>query len=231
MTDAARDTTAKQRHTRVVIADDHAIVRQGLRDLISHEPDLDVCAEAATPAEALDAIARFEPEVVLLDLMFDGVSVFELLRQITSSFPNVRILVLSMHDELYYAERCLRAGAKGFIMKQQAPDQIVRAIREVAEGRIHLSDQMSGKLLNVYLDGRPDAERTGIETLTDRELQVFELIGKGMTTRGIGDVPHLSIKTVETHRLNVMSKLAVSNANELIRTAAVHWVEHGRENP
>ena len=227
MSKAKGQQTAKQARTRIVIADDHAIVRRGLCDLIAHEADLEVCAEAATPHETIEAIESRDPDVAVLDLMFAGVTGFDLLRDIKARF-SVRTLILSMHDESYYAERCLRAGASGYIMKQEASDQIVRAIRIVAQGKIYLSENISGKLLHVFRDGKPAP--TGVDRLTDRELQVFELLGQGMTTRQIAGALHLSVKTVETHRLNIMSKLTIANPNELIKKA-VHWVKDEVDTP
>jgi DNA-binding NarL/FixJ family response regulator len=227
MSEMPEPKPAPRRRMRILVVDDHSIVRRGLRDLIAQEVDLEVCAEAANPKEAIAAIELEKPDVALIDLMMDGVSGFDFLKTLKEQYAAVRVLVLSMHDESYYAERCMRAGARGYIMKQEASDQIVKAIRTVADGRIHLSEEMSGKLLNVFLEGKSDRKSSSIERLSDRELQVFELLGQGQTTRSIAEKLHLSIKTVETHRLNIMSKLRIENPNELIRKA-VHWVESGR---
>ncbi|MBI1373111.1 MAG: response regulator [Phycisphaera sp.] len=215
---------ATQRRIRITIADDHAIVRQGLRHLIEDEGDIEICADVESPDEALDAIKQFNPDVAVMDLTFEGVSGFGALRDIKTRHPNVHILVLSMHDEGYYAERCLRNGAAGYIMKQEAPDQIIKAIRKVARGQIYLSERMASRLLDTFLGRDADSMGSPVESLTDRELQVFELLGQGLGSRKVAERLHLSIKTIESHRANIMAKLKIADANELIKHA-VRWVE------
>lgn len=212
---------------RVIVADDHSIVRRGLCELLNATDDIEVVADVGTPNEAIDAIEKHHPDVALLDLQYEGVKSFDMLKDIRSRCPQVRTLILSMHDESHYAERCIRAGAMGYVMKNEAADNILSAIRKVKQGQLYLSDTMSGRMLNVLLErgGNPAAsERTVVDVLTDRELQVFELLGQGMTTREVAQRLHLSVKTIETHRLNIMSKLQIPNPNELIRRA-VQWVD------
>jgi len=208
----------------VFIVDDHSIVRRGLRQLISQEADLVVCGEAENAQTALEAMKKLVPDVALVDLSLDGESGLELVKDIKARYPVVAVLVLSMHDEAFYAERALRAGAKGYIMKLRAADQILAAIRRVLSGEIYLSDPMAAKILRKVAGGKADAVGSPIERLSDRELEVFQLIGIGLGTRHIADRLSRSVKTVETYREHIKQKLDLKDATELTQ-AAIQWLQ------
>jgi DNA-binding NarL/FixJ family response regulator len=207
---------------RILIVDDHPMMREGLRTLISREHDLAVCGEAETAGQALDAVANLKPDLVLADISLPGRSGVELIKDICALQPAVLILVISMHDESLYAERVLRAGARGYIMKQESGPTMIQAIRQVLAGRIYLSDKMSARILENVAGKR--AKASPIERLSDREFEVFQLIGRGKSTVQIAEELHLSTKTVEAHRAQVKAKLDLRNMPELISFAS-RWVE------
>lgn len=215
------------RKKRVMIVDDHPIVRQGIAQLINQEVDLTVCCEAATAQEALDLMKNDEPDIMLVDISLDGVSGIELVKMLKNLHPKTPALVISMHDESLYAERALRAGARGYIMKQEATEKMLTAIRQVLNGDIYLSERIQGKILQRVLSGDEGA-LSPIDLLSDRELEVFRLIGHGFATGDIAKELNRSIKTVETHRAHLKDKLSLKNAAELTRYA-VQWVEQGKE--
>lgn len=208
---------------RVFILEDHPIVRQGICDLITQESDMMVCGQADNYKEALETIEKVKPEVVLLDISLNGASGLELLSSLKTHQPNVKVLILSMHDETLYAERALREGAKGYIMKQEATEKVLEAIRHVVKGQIYLSDQMLERVLEKKYAGCP-TDASPMETLSDRELEVFRLIGEGISTSVIAKQLHRSIKTIETYRARIKVKLNLKNNMELIR-AAMHWIQ------
>ena len=207
---------------RVLIVDDHPMMREGLRTLISREHDLAICGEAETAGQALEAVANLKPELVLADISLPGRNGIELIKDIRSLQPAVLILVISMHDESLYAERVLRAGARGYIMKQEGGPTMIQAIRQMLAGRIYLSDKMSARILENVAGKR--AKASPIERLSDREFEVFQLIGRGKSTVQIAEELHLSTKTVEAHRAQVKAKLDLRNMPELISFAS-RWVE------
>ncbi|MGD2218050.1 MAG: response regulator transcription factor [Gemmatimonadales bacterium] len=207
---------------RIVLVDDHALVRRGLAEMIDRESDLEVCGEAADVSEALDLIETAEPELAIVDITLKEGSGLELIKQIKLRYPAVRMLVLSMHDEKIYAERALRAGATGYLNKEEPADKVIEAVREVLAGRIYLSGQMADRILQRLVDRESDLERSPIDALSDRELEVLELIGRGLTTSQIAKELHLSRKTVDTYRENLKAKLQLSTAAELVRFA-VAW--------
>jgi len=207
---------------RILIVDDHALVREGLSKLIDEEPDLHVCGDAGDVPTALELVEAEEPEVIVIDISLGGQSGLELIKQINTRYPSVHILALSMHDEKLFAERALRAGAEGYVNKEESPDRVIEAIREVLAGRIYLSDEMSNRILHRLVDRDQSVEQSPIDTLSDRELEVLELIGRGLTTRQIASELHLSRKTVDTYRDHLKSKLQIKTANELVRYA-VAW--------
>ena len=215
----AADSTGK---TRILIVDDHPIVRQGLSLLIANEPDLEVCGEAADSGEAVRQLTATRPDLIVVDISLHSGNGIELIKQIRSRDPNVKMLVSSMHDESLFAERALRAGAMGYINKAEATDKVVEAIRQVVRGKIYLSPRMTERMLCRAIGTEESLETSPIDNLSDRELEVFELIGQGLTTRQIANKLHLSPKTVETYRENIKSKLNLSNATELTRHA-VQW--------
>jgi DNA-binding NarL/FixJ family response regulator len=207
---------------RILIVDDHPVVRRGLAELIADEPDMEVFGEAATGAEALKCLDDLQPDVVIVDISLKDSHGIELIKQIKARDDQVKMLVWSMHDESLYAERALRAGAMGYLNKEEPIDRVIEAIRQVLRGHVHLSSKMVEKLLHRAVSGNEPHERSNIETLSDRELEVFELIGQGLTTREIAKKLHLSIKTIETYRENVKSKLDLKTGGELTRHA-VQW--------
>jgi DNA-binding NarL/FixJ family response regulator len=207
---------------RVLIVDDHPVMREGLRALISRQHDLAVCAEAETARQALELVANLKPDLVLADISLPGRSGVELIKDIRALRPTILILVISMHDELLYAERVLRAGAHGYIMKQETGLTMMQAIRQVLAGHIYLSGKMSARILEIVASKR--AKALAIERLSDRELDIFRLIGHGKTTAQIAENLHLSTKTVETHRARIKEKLDLKTMPELISFAS-RWVE------
>lgn len=207
---------------RIVVVDDHPLVRQGLIDTINRQDDLTVCGEADGLMAALAVIREQSPHLVTVDLGLAEGSGLELIKELRASSQKLRILVLSMQDETLYAERCLRAGAHGFIGKDEPPDQIVNAVQTVLRGRMYLSPELNNRMLNRVVHGG-EQEQSPIESLTDRELEVFELIGNGLTTKQIAAKLDLSPKTIESYRENIKSKLSLSNAARL-QQRAVQWV-------
>lgn len=199
--------------------------------LINEEDDLTVCGESSTAPEALLQIDSLKPDIAIVDVSLQGASGIDLTKSIKERFPPLPVLVLSMHDETLYAERAIRAGARGYVMKQEAADTVLKAIRTVINGDIYLSEKISSKVLRELVDGvaAGEPEKFGIERLSDRELEVFELIGRGHATRKIAEALRLSIKTIETHRAHIKQKLKLSNATELVHRA-YHWTETGSTN-
>jgi DNA-binding NarL/FixJ family response regulator len=214
---------AKKNTTRILIIDDHPIVRQGLKMMIEGEPDLSVCGEANGMSQAMQLYFETEPDVIIADISLENGSGIELVKELIAQNEDLKILVCSMHEESLFAERALRAGAKGYINKEQATDKLIDAIRRVASGRVYLSEQMTDRMLCRQVGSGDEPPKSEIETLSDRELEVFEQIGHGVTTRQIAEKLHLSPKTVETYRENIKHKLNLSNATELTQHA-VQWV-------
>jgi DNA-binding NarL/FixJ family response regulator len=207
---------------RILIVDDHPMVREGLRTLISREQDLVVCGEAETAGQAMDGAANLKPDLVLVDISLPGPNGIDLIKDICALQQVTSILVISMHDESLYAERVLRAGARGYIMKQESGPTMMLAIRQVLVGRIYLSSKMSARILENVVGQR--SKTSPMERLSDREWEVFQLIGRGKSTVQIADELHLSTKTVETHRARVKEKLDLQTMTELISFAS-RWVE------
>ncbi|MEQ9411767.1 MAG: response regulator transcription factor [Fuerstiella sp.] len=207
---------------RVLIVDDHPLVRQGLSDSLNRTEDLCVCGEAEGLMSALTVVRETNPALVTIDLGLTDGSGLELIKEIKAVHPEVRILVLSMQDESLYAERCLRAGADGFIGKDEPPERILAAIRTVLAGRVHVSPEQASRMLNRAIRGRKEST-SPLDLLTDRELEVFSLIGNGLTTRQIAEKLDLSPKTIESYRENIKSKLDLENAIRL-QQRAVQWV-------
>lgn len=208
--------------TKVLIVDDHPIIRQGLSELINAEPDLIVCGNAEDAPEALGKIKESKPDMVIVDISLKETSGMELIKDIKAQHSNLPVLVLSMHDESLYAERMLRAGAKGYVMKAEATDKVIVAIRKILSGQIYVSDKMAAKMVRKLVGGSPDMGVSAIERLSDRELEVFHLIGKGYGTRQIAERLHLSIKTIETYREHIKEKLNLADASELLQYA-IQW--------
>lgn len=208
---------------RIYVVDDHPIMRRGYASLINREPDMEVYGEAGSAEEALKDIQEKNPDLAIVDVSLEGMNGIEMLKHLKVQKPDMPILVVSMHDETLYAERALHAGASGYIMKSEVGSTVVDAIRRVMKGSLYLSDEMSSKLLRPYF-GRPkDGVTSPLNTLSDRELEVFELVGRGLTTKGIAEALHISPKTVESHRARIKAKLGIDNTAQL-RQRAVVWV-------
>jgi DNA-binding NarL/FixJ family response regulator len=203
---------------RVFLIDDHPIVRQGLALFIEREPDLMVCGQAEGATSALQAIPDLMPDFIVLDISLDGPDGLELLKTLHARYPNLPVLILSMHDELAYAERALRAGANGYIMKQEATEKVLTAIRQILRGDIYLSERLTKRMLQQFVRGALPP-RDPLEKLSDRELEVYRLIGAGHGTRQIADELHVSTKTVESYQAHIKEKLALRNARELVQHA------------
>src|SRR5947209_5286366 len=208
---------------RILIVDDHPLFRKGLEELIQSDDSFAVCGEAGNAAEAMDVIRKLSPELAIVDLSLPGANGIELIKNIRAEFGKLPILVLSMHDESLYAMRALRAGAQGYVMKQEALDNVITALREVFAGRPYLSAAMSAEVITKFAKGPGDSNRDTVEQLSDRELEILELIGKGNDVREIASTLHLSPKTVETHRSHIKEKLNLQNARQVARFA-VQWV-------
>jgi DNA-binding NarL/FixJ family response regulator len=209
---------------RVLLVDDHPIVRQGIGMLLSQTPDLAVCGEADGAAEALEAIDRTRPDVAVVDLSLKDSSGLDLIKDIRSRAPDVLILVLSMRDDAFYAERALLAGAKGYITKEEGTQRVIEGLREVLKGEIYLSQKLASTVMKKLIEGGHDSAGPSAEKLTDRELGVLELIGHGLPTREIAKRLHISVKTVDSHREHIKEKLQLGNATELIKYA-IQWAQ------
>ncbi len=221
---ARKKSSAARNKKRILIIDDHPMMRQGLAQLIGAEADLTVCGESENAGQALDAIRAVEPDLVLADISLPDKSGLELIKDFQSVRPGLPVLVISMHDESLYAERVLRAGGRGYIMKQEGGKKLMEAIRQVLDGQIYVSERMSAKIVETFSGQRTAASSSPVEKLTDREFEVFQLIGQGKSTKDIAAGLHLSAKTVEVHRINIKQKLNLKSAPELIRYA-VRWIE------
>lgn len=216
---------------RVLLVDDHPLMRAGLTKLINSLPDFEVCGEVAEARMTLDAVHECKPDLVLLDISMQGESGLEVLKEIKAQHPKVHVLILSMHDETVFAPRALRAGAAGYVSKNDASDQIVTALRRVAQGGVYLSEVMSGTLLRNVVAGRSMTLKSPVEALSDRELEVFTLLGKGLSTREIAAKMGLSVKTVESHRANIKEKLNIHSAPELMKQAVMWVTDEGMSGP
>lgn len=208
---------------RVLLVDDHPIVRQGLVLLIDRESDLSVCGEAEGAHSAFHAIATLRPDVVVLDISLSGPDGLDVLKEIRAKNAALPVLILSMHDESIYAERVLRAGANGYIMKQEATKRVLIAIRRILQGEMYLSERLTNSLLRQHLGGTAPLNNSPLANLTDRELEVFRLIGEGHATRQIAGELHVSVKTVESYQAHIKDKLALRNSRELLQHA-IEWV-------
>ena len=218
MTQRHRQSTKK----RILIVDDHPIVREGLITIINHEKDFEVCGEADEAREALKAISELEPDVVLVDITLKDSDGIELTKNLKSRYPTLPVIVLSIHDEFTYAERALRAGAQAYLMKEVVSQNIVAAIHTVLSGEIYVSNTMGKKMLRKLAAGKADVIGDPVDSLSDRELEIFRLIGQGYRPSKIAKSMHLSVKTVETYRGRIKEKLNLADADELLRFA-IRW--------
>ena len=210
----------RSKKIRVLIVDDHPITRSGLSYLINHQPDMVTCCEAQNAAEALTGVLEGQPDLVLTDFTLPDKNGLELIKDIKAVRPDLPILVISMHEESLYAERVLRAGARGYITKEEGGERLMRAIRHVLSGAIYVSDKMSARILEIFSGGSAAQSRSVVEELSDREFEVFELLGGGLSTQQIAERLRLSMKTVDAHRAKIKSKLKVRTNNELVAYAA-----------
>ena len=209
---------------RIVIVDDHPLFRKGLEEMIHSEGSFAVCGEAGNAAEAMEVIRKLNPEMVVVDLSLPGANGIELIKNLRAEFSKLPILVLSMHDESLYALRALRAGANGYVMKHEAMANVIQAIREVFNGHPYLSPAMAAQVITKFAHRQAEGEVDAVERLSDRELEVLELIGKGNEVRQIAKLLHLSPKTVETHRAHIKDKLDLKNSREVARFA-LQWLQ------
>jgi DNA-binding NarL/FixJ family response regulator len=209
---------------RILLVDDHPLIRKGLAERIAEEPDMEVCGEAESLPEAISQVKSTHPNVVVVDLSLKSGHGIDLIEQIKAHNKNIKMLVLSLHDESLFGERALRAGALGYLSKQEPPARVIKAIRQILSGEICVSEKLTSRLLHSVVGDKP-LEEDPIQTLSNRELEVFELIGEGMTTKQIAAKLHLSPKTIESHREKIGAKLGTTNSNELICRAARHVLE------
>ncbi len=203
----------------VFIVDDHPLLRQGLALLVNRERDLAVCGEAEEAQTAMREIVAKKPDILIADISLNGPDGLDLLKNLRTLYPSLPVLILSMHDESIYAERALRARANGYIMKQEATEKVLVAVRRILGGDIYLSDRMANKLLHQYISGTPADMHSRLSALSDRELEVFRLIGEGRSTRQIAEKLHLSVKTVETYQAHIKDKLSLHSGRELVQHA------------
>jgi DNA-binding NarL/FixJ family response regulator len=222
MTKPTNSTTLRK--TRIILVDDHAVVRFGIGQLINKQPDLMVCGEAETAGKALDLVTETQPDLVIVDITLKESSGLELLKNIRAQFPKIPVLVVSMHDESIHGEMAIRAGALGYIMKEEAMEKILVAIRRVLNGEVYVSDALATKLLHQNIHASRDEQVSPLERLSDRELEVLRLIGQWKGTRQIAGELHLSIKTIEYYREQIKKKLNLKDASELVRFA-IYWVQ------
>jgi DNA-binding NarL/FixJ family response regulator len=211
--------------TRIFLVDDHPLVREWLTNLIRQQPDFVVCGEAEDAPQAMQVVAVVKPDVAIVDISLKDGSGIELIKNLRAFQPGLAIVVLSMHDELFYAERALRAGAQGYIMKREATQKIIAGIRQILAGKLYMSEQLAGVLAQRFVAGRPVSGGSPVEQLSDRELEVFQLLGQGYETRQVAGAIHVSMKTVQAYCARIKEKLNLSNATELLREA-VRWHEN-----
>jgi DNA-binding NarL/FixJ family response regulator len=209
---------------KIMIVDDHPLIRKGLAMTINSEPEYDVVGQAENASDGLKILEEHNPDLAIVDISLPGMSGLELIKNMQAINPDLLILVVSRHDETLYAERAIRAGAKGYVMKVEAGDVIMKAVRRVLNGGIYVSEQINERLLMGLASGYKPLKQTPLDVLSDRELEVFEMTGRGMSTREIAEKLFLSVKTVESYRARIKNKLNLSNANELV-LHAVQWVE------
>jgi DNA-binding NarL/FixJ family response regulator len=209
---------------RVLLVDDHPMTREGLAAIINRQDDLEVCGEASTPAEAMTALSNLKPDLLVTDMTMPGRSGVEFIKDVHAMLSDLPVLVLSMHDEMLFAERVLRAGARGYLMKDAGSAKVLEVIRLISSGQSYVSPQMSARLLDAVTGRRPRGSTSPIEKLSDREFEVFRLLGSGKNTKEVAEALHLSPKTVDVHRGRIKEKLQLKDASSLIHHA-VCWVE------
>lgn len=226
---AKKQKKAEEDKSKILVVDDHPMIREGLVRLVDDEQDLAICGQADDAPEALKAISETKPDVVVVDISLKNSSGIELMKSIKAQYPKLPVLILSMHNEALYAERALRAGAMGYIMKQEASEKLLAAIRHVLVGQIYVSDKVSKRLIRKLARGKTDMVASPIDSLSDRELEVFHLIGQGYGTSQIAEKLYLSIKTIETYRTHIKEKLNLTNSRELLQYA-IQWVSSQKKS-
>lgn len=213
---------------KVLLVDDHPLVREGLVNLINQQPDLEVCGEAGSEPQALELIGATKPDIAVVDISLENGSGIGLIKSVKAGHPEVKMLVLSMHDESLYAERALHAGARGYIMKREAAKKVIQGIHAVRAGQLYVSEKIAARLAEKFVEGRA-AALSPVEQLSNRELEVFELLGHGQSTRQIADHLHVGFKTVQAYCARIKEKLKLANATELLREA-IRWHESRQKN-
>jgi DNA-binding NarL/FixJ family response regulator len=208
---------------KILLVDDHPLVREWLANLINEQPDLEVCGEANDAPSAFQLIASAGPAVAIVDISLESGSGIELIKNVRANHPEVAMIVLSMHDEVLYAERALRAGARGYIMKREATKKTLQAIRSVLAGKVYVSEKIANIMTEKFVEG-PEPGEFSVEQLSDRELEIFQLLGRGMNTRQIADHLHVGFKTVQTYCARIKEKLKLDNATQLLHEA-IRWIE------
>jgi DNA-binding NarL/FixJ family response regulator len=207
---------------KILLVDDHPLVLEGLVNLVGQQPDMEICGEAGNEPQALELIGTVLPDVAIVDISLENGSGIELIKSIKAIYPAVKTLVLSMHDESLYAERALHAGARGYIMKREAAKKIIEGIHCVLAGQIYVSGKIAAMIAEKFVEGRTAADASPIEQLSNRELEVFQLLGRGHSTRQIADHLHVGFKTVQAYNARIKEKLKLANATELLREA-IRW--------
>lgn len=223
--DSMPDKKKSPAKARLLLVDDHPLLREGLAKRLSLEDDLMICGQAGDGAQAVEAAGKTRPDLMIVDISLPGRDGIDLIKEMRARYPRLQILVFSMHDELLYAERALHAGAKGYVMKSEPPEQLIQAIRRVLDGEIALGKNMVGRLLHRMAGSQPAGSTSIVDALTDRELEIFRLIGGGHQRAWIASELHLSVKTFEAHRANIRQKLGLQNAAEVLQHA-VQFVQH-----
>ena len=218
------ERSGKSGKKKVLIVDDHPLICRGITVLTEQEPDLVVCGEVGDVPGALKAIEKLEPDIVVVDISLKDSNGIELIKDIKVRWPQLPVLVFSMHNEVFFTERVLRAGARGYISKREPPMKVIEGIRELLKGGVCVSEEMTSQMIERFVGSKGNARESGVDGLTDREYEVFEWIGKGLATRDIAEKLHLSVKTVEAHRDHIKRKLKLDSAAELVRYA-IQWVQ------
>jgi DNA-binding NarL/FixJ family response regulator len=221
---AIMTTAADKQKKRIFLVDDHPLVREWLTNLINQQPDLTVCGETDSAPQALAAIALAKPDVAIVDLSLKDSSGFDLIKNLKQSETGAAVLVLSMHDEAHYAERALRAGARGYVMKRETTKKVITAIRRVLEGKLYLSETIAEAMTVRLVSGAANEGSFPVEQLSDRELEVFEMLGRGLGTRQIAETLRVSVKTIQAYCARIKEKLNLGSATELLREA-IRWNE------
>lgn len=222
-----KQPVGKGKRASILLVDDHAVVRFGIAQLINRQPDMTICGEEEDASKALNAITTLKPDLVIADISLKDSSGLELMRNIQAQYPGLPVLVVSVHDESIYAEMAFRAGAAGYLMKEEALEKILTAVRKVLSGAVYVSEALQDKMIQQQVRGQPTGNVSPVKTLSDRELEVLQLIGQWKGTRQIAAELHLSIKTIEYYREQIKKKLSLKNAAELTQFAT-SWVGRGK---